>query len=55
LWGWGNEGRKTTQVRWEELCKSKMQGGMSIKDIKLLSKALLAKWKWRLGKEKQGL
>ena len=28
---------------------------MSIKDIKLLSKALLAKWKWRLGKEKQGL
>jgi len=32
-----------------------MEGGMGIKDIELFNKALLAKWKWRLGKEEHGL
>jgi len=55
LWGWENEGRKIAWVRWEELCKSKMEGGMGIKDIELFNKTMLGKWKWRLGKEEHGL
>ena len=32
-----------------------MGGEIGIKDIELFNKALLAKWKWRLGKEQNGL
>ena len=33
----------------------KHEGGIGIKDIHLFNKALLAKWKWRLGTDEQGL
>ena len=55
LWGWGHEGRKIAWIRWEIICKSKDEGGIGLKDIHLFNKALLAKWKWRLGTEEHGL
>jgi len=37
------------------LCKPKQDGGIAIKGIELFNKALLAKWKRRLGTKEQGL
>jgi len=32
LWGWGSEGRKTTWVSWDNICKSKEARGLAIRD-----------------------
>jgi len=45
LWGWGCgcEGRKTSWVKWGNLCKQKDEGVLGTKDIENLNIALLAK------------
>lgn len=44
FWRGGNvEDRKIHQVRWEMLCRSKVEGGMSFRDRKAFNRALLAK------------
>ena len=55
LWGWRAKGRKIAWVKWATLCKPRGEGGLGIKSIKLFNKALLAKWKWRLGIDEKGL
>lgn len=45
LWGFNTSGRrKTVLVAWEKLTRSKTQGGLSIKDTKIQSTSLLARW-----------
>ena len=45
LWHGGNSTRKKYHlVEWRVVCKSKNQGGLGILDLKLMNKALLAKW-----------
>ena len=42
---WGNSTRRNySLVAWNIVCKSKDQGGLCILDLKLMNKALLAKW-----------
>lgn len=31
-------------VSWEEICKTRVEGGLSIKDVGKFNKALLSKW-----------
>ena len=48
LWGGNPEGRMIAWISWSLCCTPKDKGGLGIKDIKTLNKALLFKWKWLL-------
>ncbi|RVX07973.1 putative ribonuclease H protein [Vitis vinifera] len=53
--GWGNSERKPHLVRWELVCLSKKNGGLGVKCLSILNKALLAKWDWRFANEREAL
>ena len=54
LWGWGKDTKPISWVSWEKACQPKEEGGLRIKDIRILNVALLAKWKWRFLIEDRG-
>jgi hypothetical protein len=35
-------------VKWLEICKPKKEGGLGIKDLRLMNSSLLTKWRWKL-------
>ena len=43
--------RKYHLVKWDTICKSKVKGGLGIKDISKMNISLLCKWWWRPEKE----
>ena len=55
LSGQRGDSQKVHWVRWEELCKTKEQGGMSFKDLSHFNEALLAKKTLRLLHDKSSL
>jgi len=54
IWAWGDDHKHILWVRWEKVCKSKEEGGLRVKDIRMFNCALLAKWNWRLLSEEKG-
>ena len=42
-------------VKWNTVCLSKANGGLGIGRVAVKNKALLAKWAWRFGNEKDSL
>jgi hypothetical protein len=48
LWGGLSKRRKISWVKWTEICKPKKDGGLGIRDLRLVNLSLLAKWRWRL-------
>ena len=55
LWGWGHDRRRLAWIKWDAMSKPKELGGLGVKSLSKVNKALLGKWKWRLGTEEKGL
>lgn len=48
LWGGATGGRKISWVKWKTICQPKCNGGMGVRDIRVVNLSLLAKWRWRM-------
>ncbi|GLT51114.1 hypothetical protein SLA2020_245480 [Shorea laevis] len=55
LWGGSGDKRKTLWVKWETICWNKEKGGLGVPDLRRRNWALLGKWWYRLGDEREGL
>jgi hypothetical protein len=48
LWGGSSNKSKIAWVKWSDLCRPKEEGGLGIKNLRLVNVSLLMKWCWRL-------
>ena len=55
LWGGGASQSKLHLVNWSIVCMEKKDGGLGIKNLSRLNKALLGKWCWRFASEQDSL
>jgi hypothetical protein len=55
LWGGVNGGRKISWVKWEVVCQEKCNGGLGVKDARIMNLRLLAKWRWRIIQNEQSI
>ncbi|MCH84701.1 putative ribonuclease H protein [Trifolium medium] len=53
LWGGLSKRRRISWVKWTDICKPKKDGGLGIRDIRLVNLSLLAKWRWKLFLEEE--
>lgn len=55
LWDVVDGTKKFHLVRWETLTSPKRWGGIEVKDLKVFNKAIMDKWLWRFGVEREDL
>ena len=53
MWGGGALEKKPHLVRWSLVCLEKSNGGLGVKCLSILNKALLCKWSWRFAIERE--
>jgi len=53
--GMEQDRQKIALIKCKTICDIKKSEELRIKDITYINKALLGRWKWRLGKEEKGL
>lgn len=47
-WGGVGGGKKISWVKWKSVCQQKRNGGLGVKNVRVMNVSLLAKWRWRL-------
>ena len=52
LWGGGALVQRPQLVRWATICLDKRKGGLGVKSLSTLNKALLCKWSWSFANER---
>lgn len=55
LWKGEEDGRGHHLVAWSKVCSSKQKGGLGLRRLEAIIKALLCKWLWRFGVEEDSL
>lgn len=55
FWGDTIDKKKMHMVKWDEITRKKSIGGLGVKKLMQHNLALLAKWWWRFGKDKEAL
>ena len=55
LWGGGNQEGRTHTVNWDTVCLNKDKGGLGVRGLLNLNRALLDEWIWRFIAEKEAL
>ena len=55
LWGGSVSEKKISLVRWATVCSEKEKGGIGLKSLSKLNKALLCKWSWRFANDQNAL
>jgi hypothetical protein len=48
LWAGLANTNKTCWVKWEVICRPKKEGGIGVRNLRLVNISVLAKWKWKL-------
>jgi hypothetical protein len=48
LWGGLSKKSRIYWAKWSDICKLKKEGGLGIRDIRVMNLSLLAKWRWKL-------
>jgi len=48
LWGGVRGGKKISWVKWDSVCQPKRNGGLGVRDVRVVNVSLLAKWRWIL-------
>ena len=51
LWGGGALEKRPHLVKWAVVCSHKTKGGLGIRNLSILNRALLCKWSWRFAVE----
>jgi hypothetical protein len=55
LWGGIGDEPKFHLVHWKKVCEPLQNGGLGICNLTIFNKALLGKWLWRYGTERESL
>jgi hypothetical protein len=48
LWSGLSLRRRISWVKWEDVCKPKIVGGLGVRDLNVTNLSLLSKWRWKL-------
>ena len=52
LWGGGSLDKKSHLIKWATVFSDKKEGGLGVRGLYNLNKALLSKWLWRFANER---